>query len=90
MPYGPKGEWRPADPIAAAIHVAKLATGEIEETFEPPPAEPRDPAQAQRTARKGGEARASALTPERRREIAKSGAEARWVAHAHGAQRRPK
>ncbi len=31
MPEGPKGEKRPADVIGAAITVAKLATGEIEE-----------------------------------------------------------
>lgn len=64
MPYGPKGEWRPADPIAAAI-----TTGEIEETYEAPPAKPRDPAQARRTASAGGKARAASLTPERRHEI---------------------
>ena len=39
MPRGPKGEWRPADPIARAVHVMKIATGQIEETFDPP----RDP-----------------------------------------------
>ena len=33
MPRGPNGEWRPADPIAAAVHVGKIATGQIEETF---------------------------------------------------------
>ncbi len=31
MPRGPKGEKRPADVIGAAIKVAKIATGEIEE-----------------------------------------------------------
>ncbi len=31
MPKGPKGEKRPADVIGAAITVAKIATGEIEE-----------------------------------------------------------
>jgi len=31
MPKGPKGEKRPADAIGAAIRVAKIATGEIEE-----------------------------------------------------------
>jgi hypothetical protein len=33
MPRGPKGEKRPADVIGAAIIVAKIATGEIEETI---------------------------------------------------------
>lgn len=31
MPKGPKGERRPADAIARAIKVMKIATGEIEE-----------------------------------------------------------
>ena len=41
MPRGPTGEWRPDDPIACAVHVATIATGQIEETYEPP-AEPED------------------------------------------------
>ena len=32
MPKGPKGEKRPADVIGTAIKVAKIATGEIEDT----------------------------------------------------------
>jgi hypothetical protein len=32
MPRGPKGEKRPADVIGNAIMVARIATGEIEET----------------------------------------------------------
>lgn len=31
MARGPHGEWRPDDPIAAAVHTMKIATGEIEE-----------------------------------------------------------
>jgi hypothetical protein len=31
MPRGPKGERRPADVIGNAVHVMKVATGEIEE-----------------------------------------------------------
>jgi len=34
MPRGPKGEKRPADAIGAAIMVAKIATGEIEEKLD--------------------------------------------------------
>lgn len=33
MARGPQGQWRPDDPIAAAIHTMKIATGEIEETL---------------------------------------------------------
>lgn len=32
MPRGPKGEKRPADVIGNAIHVMRIATGEIEES----------------------------------------------------------
>ena len=32
MPEGPKGEKRPADVIGVAVMVAKIATGEIEDT----------------------------------------------------------
>lgn len=67
---GPNGEKRPSDVIANAVHVAKIATGEIEEEYVD---------QAKRAgARKGGKARASILTPEQRREIAKKAAAARW------------
>jgi hypothetical protein len=31
MPRGPKGEKRPADAIANAVMIAKIATGEIED-----------------------------------------------------------
>jgi len=33
MPKGPRGEKRPGDVIGAAIMVAKIATGEIEDTL---------------------------------------------------------
>ena len=77
MPRGPKGEWRPADPGACAVHVAKIATGEIEETYEPPPSD-RDPVAASQQAKKAVAARNAKLTPERRSEIARAGAAARW------------
>lgn len=58
---------RPSDVIGNAIHVAKIATGEI--------VEPR-PEPTQR--HKGGKARAKALSPKRRSEIAKKAAKKRW------------
>ena len=70
MPTGPNGEKRPADPIASAVHVARLATGEIEETYV-------NPGQS-KGGRKGGAARAAAMSPARRREIAEKAAAARW------------
>ena len=76
MPYGPNGEWRPADDRACSVHVMKIATGQIEETYEPPRRD-ADHAAASRRASKAGKARAASLTPERRREIAKAAATAR-------------
>ena len=39
MPKGPRGESRPVDVIGNAVSVARIATGEEEET--PPPCQPR-------------------------------------------------
>ena len=55
MPTGPKGERRPADVIGAAIMVAKIATGEINERLEPKNAEAV--ALGKRGGAKGGKAR---------------------------------
>ena len=74
MPKGPKGEKRPADPIANAVRVARIATGE----------EPEEPiydgkdAAAVSMGRRGGKARAANMTAERRSEIAKTAANKRW------------
>lgn len=76
MPKGPKGEHRPADVIGAAIKVARIATGEEEDA--PPPPDGKDPA-AVSMGKRGGAARAAAMTPERRAEIAKAAAEKRWA-----------
>jgi hypothetical protein len=35
MPKGPKAEKRPADVIGNAVHVTRIATGEVEEGQEP-------------------------------------------------------
>ncbi len=75
MPRGPKGEKRPADVIGNAVHVMKIATGEIEDEL--PPDDGKDKA-AQAMGRKGGAARAANMTPERRAEIARKAAEKRW------------
>ena len=69
---GPHGEKRPADPIANAVHVMRIATGEAEEEFVH--------LGKRRGGLNGGRARAEALTPEQRREIAKKAAAARWKA----------
>ena len=72
MPKGPKGEKRPADAIGAAIMVAKIPTGEIEDVRE------ELTSAAAQLGRKGGKARAERMTPERRVEIARKAAEKRW------------
>ena len=75
MPKGPRGEKRPADVIGAAIKVAKIATGEITEDVDE---NGKDKA-AQSLGRKGGKARAKALTAERRAQIARKAAKKRWT-----------
>jgi hypothetical protein len=52
MPRGPQGQKRPADVVGAAIKVAKIATGEIEEDRDEPQSA------AAELGRKGGKARA--------------------------------
>ena len=73
MPRGPKGEKRPADVIGNAVHVMRVATGEIEEAT---PKEGKE--YARKGGLKGGKARAVKLAPERRTEIAQKAAKARW------------
>ncbi len=74
MPRGPKGEKRPADAVGAAVTVARIATGEIEEDIDD---DGKDKA-AVELGRKGGKARAAKMTPERRVEIARKAAAKRW------------
>ena len=72
MPKGPRGEKRPADAIGRAVMVARIATGEIAD-------EPGVlTSAAAEMGRKGGKKRAENMTPERRAEIAKKAAAARW------------
>ena len=75
MPKGPRGEKRPADLIGNAVKVARIATGEEQET--PPSDSGKDPA-AVSMGKRGGAARAAAMTPERRAEIAREAAAKRW------------
>ena len=73
MPTGPNGEKRPADPVANALLVARIAVGDAEEKY-------IDEAKSA-GGRKGAEARAAKLSAERRREIAVKANGARWVAN---------
>jgi hypothetical protein len=74
MPRTPKGHKRPADVVSNAVHVMKIATGEIEENA---PAEDGKNAAAVALGRIGGRARASKLSPQKRRAIARKAALAR-------------
>jgi len=76
MPKGPKGQKRPADVIGNAVRVMQIATGEVEEGADTTD-DGKDKA-AQAMGRKGGKARAEAMTPERRTEIARKAAAKRW------------
>ena len=75
MPKGPQGQKRPGDVIGNAVHVMKIATGEIDDDI---PDDGKDPA-AKAMGKKGGAARAASMTPERRAEIAKAAAAKRWA-----------
>ena len=74
MARGPQGQERPADVVGCAVHVAKIATGEITETLDEPTRKPN----RAKGGRAGGKARAVSLTSERRSEIAIAAASARW------------
>ena len=71
MPKGPNGERRPADAIGLAVHVARIATGEIEDMKLEQPAK-------RRSGLAGSKARAEKLTAEERSEIARKAAAGRW------------
>lgn len=75
MPTGPKGQKRPADAIGNAVRIARIATGEEPEDL---PADDGKDKAAQALGKKGGAARAKAMTPERRAEIARKAAAKRW------------
>ena len=75
MPTGPKGQKRPADVIGNAVKVMRIATGEDEEDYGKKPAKNQAAAEL---GRKGGDARAKNMSPERRAEIAKKAAAKRW------------
>lgn len=73
MAKGPRGEKRPADAVARAVMVGRIATGEIEDGREA-----KMSRAAAELGRKGGSARAKVLTPEQRSMIAHVAATARW------------
>jgi hypothetical protein len=68
---------RPRDFSQAAKLVIDVATGQREDRAPTPEEQGKDPAAAA-MGRKGGAARAKAMTAERRAEIAKKAAASRW------------
>jgi hypothetical protein len=77
MPRGPKGEKRPRDVIGNAVHVMRIATGQITDDVPSPEDEGKNPA-AVALGRMGGKARAAGLSAKKRKEIAKKAAQSRW------------
>lgn len=68
---------RPRDFSQAAKFVVDVATGIVDRDVTPPPESPATEF-ARKGGLKGGNARAAALTPEQRREIALNAAKKRW------------
>ena len=72
---------RPRDPNQLAKSIIAIATGEIEDRQPTPEEQGKDPAAVARGKKGGavgGNARAAALTPAKRKKIAKKAALARW------------
>ena len=75
MPRGPKAQKRPAGVIGDPIKVVRIAAGGEQEDF---PADDGKDKAAQSLGRRGGKARAAALSAKRRAEIARKAAAKRW------------
>lgn len=72
MPRGPQGQKRPADSIGLAVTVARIATGEVEDTTLKQPAK-------RASGLAGAKARQESTTDKQRSEIAGKAAAARWA-----------
>lgn len=70
MPKVPQGQKRPADVIGNAVHVMRIATGQVEEKPKSGP--------AAELGSKGGKARAAKLSKAERGAIARKAAAKRW------------
>jgi hypothetical protein len=77
VPKASKGQKRPADVIGNPVKVVRIATGEEAQDF---PADDGKDKAAQSLGRRGGRARAQALSKKRRVEIARKAAAKRWGA----------
>lgn len=72
MPKGPQGQKRHADVIKNAVHVMRIATGEVVDEKSKTPGRAAG-------GKAGGKARAKVLSPEKRKEIAALAAKKRWA-----------
>lgn len=70
MPRGPQGQRRPADAVALAVMVGRIATGEVEDDVAV--------GVPKQHGVQGGLARSAALPSERKSEIARAASAARW------------
>ena len=78
MPYGPQGQWRPADDRARALCTWRRSRpARIEETYAPPGRDV-DHAAASRRASEAAKARAAKMPAEERRLAARRASKARW------------
>ena len=71
VPKGPQGQKRPTDVVGRAVHVARIAVGEAEDTT-------YDQPNKVRAGHAGARARTASLTPDERSAIARKAANARW------------
>ena len=69
MPTGPNGEKRPRDAVSNAVQCCKILVGDSKEEYV---------GNQRKGGLKGGKARAAKLSPEKRSEIARKAAAARW------------
>ena len=85
MPKGPQGQKRPADVIGNAVHVMRIATGELPKDEPESPKNPAAVALGKLGGAKGGFARAAGMAQPERVFAATKAAKARW-----GTKRRKK
>ena len=86
MPKTPNGRRRPADVISNAVHVMKIATGEIDEAI----TDDGKNAAAVALGRRGGLARAKSIKKAERVKIATKAAKSRWKKARQSSQKRVK
>ena len=77
MPKGPQGQKRPADSIGCAVNVARIATGEQEDTALSTP-------NRRKSGLAGAKARMENLTASERIEVARKAASGRWSKEENG------